>query len=132
MRAIRLEEAFLCVLVLAGLAWGDPVSGKQEGKETSLAGSRPNIVLIIADDISAMDIGCYGNSDVRTPNLDRLPAPRAAAVSDFSTGATTTASKIGTMYGRIVTGLSAIKGKRLGTKMTARNRHMFVVPAVDV
>ena len=51
MRAIRLEEAFLCVLVLAGLAWGDPVSGKQEGKETSLAGFRPNIVLIIADDI---------------------------------------------------------------------------------
>jgi len=72
MRAIRLEGAFLCVLVLAGLAWGDPVSGKQEGKETSLAGSRPNIVLIIADDISATDIGCYGNSDVRTPNLDRL------------------------------------------------------------
>jgi arylsulfatase len=72
MRSIRLAETCLCVLVLAGLACGDPGSGKQEGKETSLAGSRPNMVLIIADDVSATDIGCYGNADVRTPNLDRL------------------------------------------------------------
>ena len=38
----------------------------------SLSGSRPNMILIIADDVSATDIGCYGNPDVRTPNLDRL------------------------------------------------------------
>jgi arylsulfatase A-like enzyme len=37
-------------------------------------GSRPNLILIIADDVSASDIGCYGNPDVRTPNLDRLAA----------------------------------------------------------
>lgn len=40
----------------------------------SLAGSRPNMILVIADDVSATDIGCYGNSIVRTPNLDRLAA----------------------------------------------------------
>ena len=32
----------------------------------------PNILLFIADDMSWHDIGCYGNSDVRTPNIDRL------------------------------------------------------------
>ena len=37
-------------------------------------GDRPNLILIIADDVSATDIGCYGNSDVRTPNLDRMAA----------------------------------------------------------
>jgi len=35
---------------------------------------RPNIVLFIADDVSRDDIGCYGNSQVRTPNIDRLAA----------------------------------------------------------
>ncbi|MCL4637578.1 MULTISPECIES: sulfatase family protein [Olivibacter] len=34
--------------------------------------SQPNIVLIIADDIGWGDIGCYGNKDVRTPNIDAL------------------------------------------------------------
>jgi len=36
------------------------------------AEKRPNIVLIIADDVSYDDIGCYGNKVVNTPNIDRL------------------------------------------------------------
>ena len=36
------------------------------------ADSRPNIVLIIADDLAWDDLGCTGNPGVRTPNLDRL------------------------------------------------------------
>ena len=34
-------------------------------------GSRPNIVLIMADDMGIADIGCYGG-DIATPNLDKL------------------------------------------------------------
>jgi arylsulfatase A len=33
---------------------------------------RPNIVVILADDLGAKELGCYGNSAHRTPNLDRL------------------------------------------------------------
>lgn len=33
---------------------------------------KPNIVWMISDDHGAGDSGCYGNRDVRTPNLDRL------------------------------------------------------------
>lgn len=33
---------------------------------------RPNILLILTDDMSSHALGCYGNTRVRTPNLDRL------------------------------------------------------------
>jgi len=33
---------------------------------------RPNIILFIADDMTWSDAGCYGNKDVKTPNLDEL------------------------------------------------------------
>jgi arylsulfatase len=35
--------------------------------------ARPNIVLILADDMGFSDIGCFG-SEIETPNLDRLAA----------------------------------------------------------
>lgn len=34
----------------------------------------PNFVLIYADDLAYGDLGCYGNSEATTPNLDRLAA----------------------------------------------------------
>lgn len=36
------------------------------------AKQKPNFVFIIADDVSWDDIGCYGNTVVKTPNIDRL------------------------------------------------------------
>ncbi len=39
----------------------------------SAPSKRPNIVLIMADDMGFSDIGCYG-SEIATPNLDRLAA----------------------------------------------------------
>ncbi|GAB6166594.1 arylsulfatase [Thermostilla marina] len=41
------------------------------GSGLAFASERPNIVLIMADDMGFSDIGCYG-SEIPTPNLDRL------------------------------------------------------------
>src|ERR1017187_1521767 len=35
-------------------------------------GERPHILLIVADRLPAWILGCYGNNEVHTPNLDRL------------------------------------------------------------
>lgn len=39
----------------------------------SLAADRPNVLIILADDLGYSDLGCYGG-EVATPNLDRLAA----------------------------------------------------------
>jgi arylsulfatase A-like enzyme len=38
----------------------------------SAAGRRPNILYVFADQLRAHSVGCYGNSEVQTPNLDKL------------------------------------------------------------
>src|SRR5687767_12500195 len=49
---------------------------------------RPNLILIIGDDLSAEDCGPYGNKGVQTPNLDRL----AREGMRFTRGFVTTSS----------------------------------------
>jgi arylsulfatase A len=36
--------------------------------------SKPNVILILADDLGVNDLACYGRHDHRTPNLDRMAA----------------------------------------------------------
>lgn len=33
---------------------------------------RPNVVILLTDDQGYGDLGCHGNTMIRTPNLDRL------------------------------------------------------------
>jgi arylsulfatase A-like enzyme len=40
----------------------------------SVAADRPNVVLILIDDLGRNDLGCYGSTYYRTPHIDRLAA----------------------------------------------------------
>jgi arylsulfatase len=47
------------------------------------SGSRPNILLIVADDLGFADLGCYGG-DIRTPTVDKL-ASEGLLLTNFHT-----------------------------------------------
>ena len=40
--------------------------------EKTIQSKTPNIILIMADDLGYGDLGCYGNPDIQSPNLDAL------------------------------------------------------------
>jgi uncharacterized sulfatase len=41
---------------------------------TSLAADRPNIVMVLIDDMGWGDFSCFGNQEAKTPNVDRMAA----------------------------------------------------------
>lgn len=69
---------------------------------TDAAGMKPNIVMILADDLGYGDVGCYNKeSKVPTPNLDRL-ARQGLSFTDAHAPATVcTPSRYSVMTGRM-------------------------------
>ena len=61
---------------------------------------RPNIVLIMADDLGYGDLSCYGNEMIQTPNLDFL-ASQGVKFTDFhSNGAVCSPTRAALMTGK--------------------------------
>ena len=61
--------------------------------------ARPNVVLIMADDLGYHDLGCYGHPKIKTPALDRM-AKEGARLTGFYSGATVcTPSRIALLTG---------------------------------
>ena len=61
---------------------------------------KPNIVLILADDLGYGDIGCYGNTVNRTPHLDYLAAEGLRFTDFHSNGPMCTPTRAALLTGR--------------------------------
>lgn len=65
----------------------------------ALAAPRPNIVVVLVDDVGFSDLGCYG-SEIPTPNLDKLASEGVRFTQFYNTArcSTTRASLITGLY----------------------------------
>lgn len=66
----------------------------------SAAQVRPNIVVIVADDMGYADIGPYGAKDIPTPNLDALAAGGIRFTDGYVTGPYCSPTRAGLLTGR--------------------------------
>ena len=62
--------------------------------------SRPNIVLVVADDMGWGDLGCYGATKIATPAMDRIASEGIRATDCHSASAVCTPSRYALMTGR--------------------------------
>lgn len=61
------------------------------GSPSATAAEKPNIIYIMADDLGYGDLGCYGQKQIQTPQIDRL-ASEGVRFTDFYAGSTVCAS----------------------------------------
>ena len=71
-----LTATLLVLSVSSAAADSTPVAGerKRESLRPTLPSAEPNVLFIISDDLGAQSLGCYGNTQCKTPNLDGLAA----------------------------------------------------------
>jgi arylsulfatase A-like enzyme len=62
--------------------------------------NKPNVVLIIMDDMGYGDIGSYGARDARTPNLDRLAREGVRLTNSYANAANCTPTRAALISGR--------------------------------
>lgn len=63
------------------------------------AAERPNVVFVLVDNLGYGDIGCFGSTKHRTPNIDRLATEGARLTSFYSAAPVCTPSRASFLTG---------------------------------
>lgn len=74
-------------------------------------GRKPNVILIVADDLGYGDLGCYGQTKVRTPNIDRLATEGLRFTQAYAGSTVCAPSRCALMTG-LHTGHATVRGNR--------------------
>ena len=61
---------------------------------------RPNIVILVVDDLGIGDVGCFGNSSLATPHIDQLAGAGAVLTHHVTTAVLCTPSRAALLTGR--------------------------------
>jgi len=83
---------------------------------------RPNIVLILADDVGYGDLSCYGAKQVQTPNLDRLAKGGVRFTDAHSSSATCTPTRYSLLTGEYA-------WRKPGTAILQGDANLIIDPA---
>lgn len=85
--------------LLAGVALISSATA-QDTNSPPPAPRRPNIILIVADDLGYGDLGCYGQKRIQTPHLDQLAADGIRFTSCYAGNTVCAPSRAALMLGQ--------------------------------
>ena len=76
--------ALSAAVLPSGLACDAATDPADPSKKQPAADTRPNIVVVIADDLLTTELSCYGGQNISTPNIDRLAAEGVQFSNNFA------------------------------------------------
>ena len=85
---------------------------------------KPNIVVIMADDLGYGDVSCYGATELKTPHIDKLASQGVKFTSGYCSASTCTPTRYS-----MLTGNYAFRGKRTG--IAPPNAPAIIKPGVE-
>jgi len=65
-----------------------------------ISGSRPNIVIVLCDDLGFGDLSCYGHPHIKTPNLNKLAAEGMKLTDCYAAAPVCSPARAGMLTGR--------------------------------
>lgn len=86
--------------ILAALTWILAACGAAMAQAGDAPGRSPNVIFILADDLGYGEPGCYGQTKIRTPNIDRLAAEGLRFTQAYSGAPVCAPSRCVLMTGR--------------------------------
>ncbi|MEO9931732.1 sulfatase family protein [Rhodopirellula bahusiensis] len=89
-----LSPRFLYPLVLVLACIAGPISVASAADT-----ERPNVVIVMADDLGYGDIGCYGAKGLKTPNIDRMASEGCHFTSGYCSASTCTPTRYSFLTG---------------------------------
>lgn len=84
----------------AGLLLPDWLRAQTAPSPGAAAGAKPNIIIIVADDLGYADIGVHGCKDIPTPNIDSIAANGVRCASGYVTCPVCSPTRAGLLTGR--------------------------------
>ena len=100
MSNVRSRRDFLKQLVCVTALTISPRSLWGRSRYRNIPRAKANIIIIMADDLGYGDIGCYGNTTIKTPNLDAIAAGGMKFTDFHSNGAVCSPTRAALLTGR--------------------------------
>src|SRR5262245_11796920 len=70
------------------------------GGPAAIAAARPNVILILIDDMGWTDLSCYGSKFYETPHIDKLAASGVRLTSGYSAGTVCSPTRAAVLTGK--------------------------------
>src|SRR5215470_5243121 len=109
-------------IIFAGIALflGFICDSAHSATNVTSAAHKPNIIFILADDLGYGDLGCYGQTMIKTPNIDKL-ASEGMRFTDCYAGSTVCAPSRCALMTGLHTGHGRIRGNGAGLALAAED-----------